>query len=69
MRVIPSANINGAIVGDRFEQIEEIPGNVVSPRPSPIVNHVLKGIVIMFNRLVNQVFISWRLMCLLGQGA
>jgi hypothetical protein len=37
---------------------------VVSPRPSPIVNHVLKGIVIMFYRLVSQVLISWRLMCL-----
>jgi hypothetical protein len=43
--------------------------SVVSPRPSPIVNHVLKGIVIMFYRLVSQVLISWRLMCLLGQGA
>jgi hypothetical protein len=42
---------------------------VVSLRPSPVVNHVLKGIVIMFHRLVSQVFISWRLMCLLGQGA
>jgi hypothetical protein len=29
---------------------------VVSPRPSPIVNHVLKGIVVMFYRLVSQVF-------------
>jgi hypothetical protein len=38
-------------------------GIVVSPRPSPIVNHVLKGIVIMCYRLVSQVFISWRLMC------
>jgi hypothetical protein len=28
----------------------------VSPRPSPIVNHVLKGIVIMFYRIVSQVF-------------
>jgi hypothetical protein len=36
---------------------------VVSPRPSPVVNHVLKGIVIMIRRLVNQVCISWRLMC------
>jgi hypothetical protein len=27
----------------------------VSPRPSPIVNHVLKVIVIMFYRLVSQV--------------
>jgi hypothetical protein len=43
--------------------------NVVSPRPSPVANHVLKEIVIMFYRLVSQVFISWRLMCLLGQGA
>jgi hypothetical protein len=44
-------------------------GCVVSPRPSPVVNQVLKGIVIMFYRLVSQVLISWRLMCLLGQGA
>jgi hypothetical protein len=44
-------------------------GIVVSPRPSPVVNHVLKGIVIIFYRLVSQVFISWWLMCLLGQGA
>jgi len=30
--VIPSANINGAIVGDRFEQIEELPGkNDIDP--------------------------------------
>jgi hypothetical protein len=36
---------------------------VVSPRASPVVNHVWKGIVIMFYRLVSQVFISWRLMC------
>jgi hypothetical protein len=28
----------------------------VSPRPSPIANHVLKEIVIMFYRLVSQVF-------------
>jgi hypothetical protein len=42
---------------------------VVSPRPSPVANHVLKEIVIMFYRLVSQVFISWWLMCLLGQGA
>jgi hypothetical protein len=28
----------------------------VSPKLSPIVNHVLKGIVIMFHRLVSQVF-------------
>jgi hypothetical protein len=39
----------------------------VSPRMSPVENHVLKEIVIMFYRLVSQVFISWRLMCLLGQ--
>jgi hypothetical protein len=41
----------------------------VSPRPSPIVNHVLKGIVIMIHRLVSQVFISWRLMCLIRPGS
>jgi hypothetical protein len=30
--VIPSANINGIIVGDRFEQIEELPGkNDIDP--------------------------------------
>jgi len=29
---------------------------VVFPRPSPIANHVLKEIVIMFYRLVSQVF-------------
>jgi hypothetical protein len=57
------------------EELDQIEKNdtwelvVVFPRPSPIVNHVLKGIVIMFYRLVSQVFISWRLMCLLGQGA
>ena len=28
----------------------------MSPRPSPILNHVWKGIVIMFYRLVSQVF-------------
>jgi hypothetical protein len=48
---------------------KRIIGGVVSPRPSPIVNQVLKGIVIMFYRLVSQVLIRWRLMCLLGQGA
>ena len=37
----------------------------MSPRPSPIVNQVLKGIVIKIRRLVSQVFISWRLMCLI----
>jgi hypothetical protein len=37
----------------------------VSPRPSPIVNQVLKEIVIKIRRLVSQVFISWRLMCLI----
>jgi hypothetical protein len=42
---------------------------VVSPRPSPVVNHVLKGILIVFYRLVSQALISWRLMCLLGQEA
>jgi hypothetical protein len=36
---------------------------VVSPRPSPVVNHVLKRIVIMIYRLVSRVLISWRLMC------
>jgi hypothetical protein len=40
--------------------------SVVSARQSPVVNHVLKGIVTMFHRLVSQVFISWRLMRLLG---
>ena len=40
----------------------------MSPRPSPIVNHVLKGIVIMIHRLVSQIFISWRLMCLIRLG-
>ena len=34
-------------------------GHVVSPRPSPVVNHVLKGIVIMFYRLVSQVLYNW----------
>jgi hypothetical protein len=30
--VIPSANINGAVVGDVFEQIEELPGeNDIDP--------------------------------------
>jgi hypothetical protein len=30
--VIPSANINGIVVGDRFEQIEELPGkNDIDP--------------------------------------
>jgi bifunctional DNase/RNase len=38
-------------------------GVVVSPRPSHVVNQVLKGIVIMFYRLVSQVLISWRIMC------
>jgi hypothetical protein len=37
----------------------------VSPRPSLLVNQVLKGIVIKIHRLVSQVFISWRLMCLI----
>ena len=36
----------------------EVGTTVVSPRPSPVVNHVLKGIVIMIRRLVSQVFIS-----------
>ena len=32
MRVIPSANINDIIVGDGFEQIEELPGkNDIDP--------------------------------------
>ena len=32
MRVIPSANINGAIAGDIFEKIEELPGkNDIDP--------------------------------------
>jgi hypothetical protein len=35
---------------------------VVSPRPSPIANHVLKEIEIMFYRLVSQVFINWWIM-------
>jgi hypothetical protein len=39
-----------------------LPVSVVSPRTSPIANHVLKEIVIMFYRLVSQVFISWWLM-------
>jgi hypothetical protein len=34
----------------------KIMAGVVSPRPSPIANHVLKEIVIMFYRLVSQVF-------------
>jgi hypothetical protein len=38
---------------------------VVSPRLSPVVNQVMKGIVIKIHRLVSQVFISWRLMCLI----
>jgi hypothetical protein len=41
----------------------------VSPRSSPVVNHVLKGIVIMSRRLVSHVFISWRLMCLIRLGS
>ena len=41
----------------------------MSPRPSPVVNHVLKGIVIMIRRLVRQVFIRWRLMCLIRPGS
>ena len=32
MRVIPSANINGAVVGDGFEQFQELPGkNDIDP--------------------------------------
>ena len=50
------------------DEIDRI-GYVVSPRLSPVINHVLKGIVIMFYRLVSQLFINWWLMCLLGQGA
>ena len=30
--MIPSANINGAVAGDEFEQIEELPGkNDIDP--------------------------------------
>ena len=41
----------------------------MSPRSSLVVNHVLKGIVIMIHRLVSQIFISWRLMCLIRPGS
>ena len=54
------------------DEIPELPCRreiVVSPRLSPAVKHVMKWIVIMFYRLVSQVFIIWRIMCLLGQGA
>jgi hypothetical protein len=57
-------------VGDSLEgELHLVMDAVVSPRPSPVANHVLKEIVIMFYRLVSQVFISWWIMCLLGQGA
>jgi hypothetical protein len=51
-------------VKERLEVVEakELE-SVVSPRPSPVVNHVLKRIVIMIYRLVSRVLISLRLMC------
>jgi hypothetical protein len=63
-KYVPDAN---HVIDWNVIQVE--PEGVVSPRPSPVANHVLKEIVIMFYRLVSQVFISWWLMCLLGQGA
>jgi hypothetical protein len=41
----------------------------VSPRPSPIVNHVLKGIVIMFYRLVSQVLYKLVGLCVVRPGS
>jgi hypothetical protein len=40
----------------------------VSPRPSPIVNQVLKGIVIMFYRLVSRVLKAGGL-CVVSPGS